>query len=134
MDASKSCPPLTKRQLAVLVFMVESFHKNDQLPRNRDIAEAFNYSSNNSAVDHIKALERKGYLIRNQMNRLQFSREKPFSGLYDEIGLIACKPDGSCCPMGWLAGLMHRDKKESLMDELLGDHLMWREPRVVKSE
>lgn len=67
---------LPRRQQQVLDFM-RSFHaENDQLPPMPEIARHFGFRSANSAVCHAAALELKGYLERNSIGNLMFSRER----------------------------------------------------------
>ncbi|ANP79329.1 hypothetical protein A134_23225 [Vibrio crassostreae 9CS106] len=65
----------TKIRANVLQFMVEFFNDNDSLPTTEQVAKNFGWNSNNSAYQHIKALERDGYLKRNNVNGLMFNRE-----------------------------------------------------------
>lgn len=52
----------TERQLQVLGF-IESFLADKGFPPTRgDIARHFKFRSQNAAEDHIRALERKGYI------------------------------------------------------------------------
>lgn len=68
--------PLPSRQQQVLDFM-RAFHaENDQLPPMPEIARHFGFRSANSAVCHAAALERKGFLERNCIGNLRFTRVK----------------------------------------------------------
>ncbi|HPS14638.1 MAG TPA: transcriptional repressor LexA [Spirochaetales bacterium] len=58
---------LTERQKAVLEFLTKFIQENSYPPTVRETAKAFNISIK-GAYDHIKALERKGY-IKLQENR-----------------------------------------------------------------
>jgi len=67
---------LPRRQQQVLDFM-RAFHaENDQLPPMPEIARHFGFRSANSAVCHAAALERKGFLERNSIGNLRFTRDK----------------------------------------------------------
>jgi SOS-response transcriptional repressor LexA len=66
-------PPLSDLQGKVLAYLVKFLHMNDQLPTNAKIAEAFGWASSNSADTHLKALEKKGYLTRNELHHLMLA-------------------------------------------------------------
>ncbi len=67
----KTIPP---RQLEVLTFMQSFFKDNDQTPPMAVIAEHFGFRSPNAAQYHIDWLLRHGYLERNSLRNLKFSR------------------------------------------------------------
>src|SRR5690554_828546 len=54
--------PLTERQRAVLDFVVEYIRVHRFPPTVREIGRALGIRSTNGVSDHLKALERKGYL------------------------------------------------------------------------
>jgi len=56
---------LTDRQLEVLRFIVQQIEDNGYPPTIREIGEALDIRSTNGVNDHLKALERKGYLTRD---------------------------------------------------------------------
>lgn len=58
---------LTERQLEVLRFIAEQIDERGYPPTIREIGEALSISSTNGVNDHLKALERKGYLTRDPM-------------------------------------------------------------------
>lgn len=53
---------LTKRQAGVYVYIYDYIRKNHYPPTVREIANAFDISSTNGVVEHLKALYRKGYI------------------------------------------------------------------------
>ena len=53
---------LTTRQRQVLNFIRRSLQKNGIAPTRAEIADAMGFQSKNAAVDHLKALERKGVI------------------------------------------------------------------------
>jgi repressor LexA len=55
---------LTKRQREILDYLVGYLAGRGYPPTIREIREAFGLSSNRGIVDHLKALERKGYIRR----------------------------------------------------------------------
>lgn len=62
------------RALAVLAFMRRFFAENDQLPPLSAIAAEFGWASDQSAMEHVAALARFGYLQRNAAGRWRFAR------------------------------------------------------------
>jgi len=57
---------LTSRQAMVLDYIIDSMDENGYPPTIREIGEFMQISSTNGVNDHLKALERKGYLVRDQ--------------------------------------------------------------------
>ena len=57
---------LTDRQRLVLEFIVKSLNTRGYPPTIREIGEHMQIRSTNGVNDHLKALERKGYLVRDQ--------------------------------------------------------------------
>jgi repressor LexA len=57
--------PLTDRQLEVLRFIARQIEENGYPPTIREIGEALEIRSTNGVNDHLKALERKGFLTRD---------------------------------------------------------------------
>ncbi len=58
---------LTERQRAVLDYIVESIHDRGYPPTLREIGNHLGIRSTNGVNDHLRALERKGYLTREDM-------------------------------------------------------------------
>src|SRR5512133_2014755 len=56
---------LTERQLEVLRFIARQIDEAGYPPTIREIGEALDIRSTNGVNDHLKALERKGYLQRD---------------------------------------------------------------------
>ena len=56
---------LTDRQLEVLRFIARQIEENGYPPTIREIGEALDIRSTNGVNDHLKALERKGFLSRD---------------------------------------------------------------------
>jgi repressor LexA len=59
--------PLTDRQQKILSFIKRSIQEQGYPPTIREIGEAFGIRSTNGVNDHLKALERKGYLLRGEL-------------------------------------------------------------------
>ncbi len=75
---------LTARQPLVLDFMQQFFAENDQPPPATAVAEHFGFKSLNSAYDHIKALERKGFIERNAVGNFRFVRERELAATQEQ--------------------------------------------------
>jgi repressor LexA len=59
--------PLTERQEKILSFIKKSILDQGYPPTIREIGEHFGIRSTNGVNDHLKALERKGYLMRGEL-------------------------------------------------------------------
>src|SRR4051812_6443745 len=59
--------PLTERQEKILSFIKRSILEQGYPPTIREIGEFFGIRSTNGVNDHLKALERKGYLMRGEL-------------------------------------------------------------------
>jgi repressor LexA len=59
--------PLTERQEKILSFIKKSIVEQGYPPTIREIGEHFGIRSTNGVNDHLKALERKGYLMRGEL-------------------------------------------------------------------
>ena len=60
---------LTERQRAILEHIIECIQENGYPPTIAEIAQQFGLASTNGAFDHVRALERKGYLERSNKAR-----------------------------------------------------------------
>ena len=56
--------PMTRRQQAIYEFIVQQVHAQGMPPTLMEIASAFGLSSAAGVSDHLKAIERKGYIRR----------------------------------------------------------------------
>jgi repressor LexA len=59
--------PMTERQEKILSFIKKSILEQGYPPTIREIGEFFGIRSTNGVNDHLKALERKGYLLRGEL-------------------------------------------------------------------
>jgi repressor LexA len=66
-DTDTSKEPLTDRQKAVLDFISRSIERRGYPPTLREIGEHMGIRSTNGVNDHLKALEKKGYLEREDL-------------------------------------------------------------------
>jgi len=62
---------LTKRQLEVFNFCKDFFERENQFPTRQNCADHFKINLN-AINDHLKAIEYKGWLMRNINNTLKF--------------------------------------------------------------
>ncbi len=60
-------PPLTHRQKQALDYITDSLYERGYPPTLREIGEHMGIRSTNGVNDHLKALERKGYLVREEL-------------------------------------------------------------------
>jgi repressor LexA len=67
MNSEDSKQELTDRQKAVLDFISRSIERNGYPPTLREIGEHMGIRSTNGVNDHLKALEKKGYLEREDL-------------------------------------------------------------------
>lgn len=73
MNTTTQRPPLSDLQGKVLAYLVKFLAMNDQLPTCDNIASAFGWASSNSADTHLKAMEKKGYLARNELGHFMLA-------------------------------------------------------------
>jgi repressor LexA len=66
MDGENGMSTLTRRQREVLEFLLDYLAENGYPPTIREIRSAFRLSSNRGVVDHLAALERKGFIRRGR--------------------------------------------------------------------
>ena len=67
MDAMTRSAPLTERQEMILQFIRTSIRERGYPPTLREIGAKMGIKSTNGVSDHLRALERKGYLRREDM-------------------------------------------------------------------
>jgi repressor LexA len=67
MQPADDKTPLTDRQRAVLTFIQRSIEERGYPPTLREIGEHLGIRSTNGVNDHLKALEKKGYLEREDL-------------------------------------------------------------------
>lgn len=94
----KKLDKLTGRQSEVLQFIKQEVKGKGIAPTRADIAEHFGFKSKNAATDHIKALQRKGYIkVYNDMSRgIQVTKSKKKSeGSEDMLPIVGSVAAGS---------------------------------------
>jgi repressor LexA len=80
---------LTRRQEAILKFIVESIRDHGYPPTIAEIGVEFGISSTNGVNDHLIALEKKGYITRNSKARGIHVTDKAAAGLYESrVGVV----------------------------------------------
>lgn len=77
---------LTRRQAAILQFIVESIRDRGWPPTIAEIGQQFKIASTNGVNDHLVALEKKGYIERSSKARGIRVTEKAAAGLYQQGG------------------------------------------------
>ncbi len=89
---------LTKKQRAVLDFIQASQQEEGVTPSYADIAKHFGYSSLTTAVDHIRSLQKKGFLSHSFRQARSFKLTAPLQRLRRQIADIPLFGD---IPAGW---------------------------------
>ena len=79
---------LTKRQQLVLEFIQESIQENGFPPTLREIGAHFGIRSTNGVNDHLLALQRKGYLRRQDMKSRALRPTASATGVPREVPLV----------------------------------------------
>lgn len=87
---------LTDRQLEVLRFIVHQIEELGYPPTIREIGEALDIRSTNGVNDHLKALERKGYLARDPVKSRALI---PTSASREALGGRATARDSNVVPI-----------------------------------
>jgi repressor LexA len=89
--------PLTERQEKILTFIKRSIQEQGYPPTIREIGEFFGIRSTNGVNDHLKALERKGYLLRGELKSRALSvidGGKSSPGRFPKMGRRELAPAG----------------------------------------
>src|SRR5688500_10755272 len=83
MDILPALPALTDRQRQVLDLVQQAIARQGMPPTRAEIAQALGFKAACSAEEHLRVLERKGYLVIDGRHRgLRLSREA--EGLFGE--------------------------------------------------
>src|SRR5258708_31983592 len=91
--------PLTERQEKTLPVIKKSILDQGHPPTIREIGEHFGTRSTNGVNDHLKALERKGYLLRGELKSRALSvidggRSGAAPGRFSKLGRRELSPAG----------------------------------------
>ncbi|MCC6142580.1 MAG: transcriptional repressor LexA [Candidatus Hydrogenedentes bacterium] len=73
---------LTKRQQAILDYIIDGIRENGYPPTISEMCEAFGITSTNGVNDHLVALEKKGYIERSSKARGIHVTQKAAADLY----------------------------------------------------
>lgn len=79
---------ITKRQQAILNFIIESIRDNGYPPTIAEICRQFEIKSTNGVNDHLVALERKGYITRSNKARDIRLTDKAAVGFYEQDAAV----------------------------------------------
>ena len=80
---------LTKRQREILDFIIMFSKKNGMPPTISEIGRRFHIASTNAVSDHLRALERKGFIQRSSKARSIRLTDKVSAGLYTtQVGVV----------------------------------------------
>lgn len=79
---------ITKRQQAILNFIMESIRDNGYPPTIAEICQQFGIKSTNGVNDHLVALERKGYIERSNKARDIRLTDKAAAGFYNQDAAV----------------------------------------------
>lgn len=143
---------LTERQQQVLDFLRAEHRRTGIMPSTREIQEHFGFASQTAAVSHLRALERKGVIVKKdrKARSLMFAESADREPIVDVpiYGMIPAgygddttpEPDGTLSVDVRSMGLSERSKAyalrvrgESMIDAHImdGDHVVleYREPR-----
>ncbi len=73
---------LTRRQADILAYIIDCIRDNGLPPTIAEVGEEFGITSTNGVNDHLRALEKKGYIERSSKARSIHVTEKAEAGLY----------------------------------------------------
>lgn len=75
--------PITLRQQQILSYMTSRAQELGYWPSVREIQQEFNYKSTNAVMNHLRALQKKGYLlrVRGQARAFVVPHKSPFGHL-----------------------------------------------------
>ena len=69
-------PPLTESQLRIFNYILKYIELNGYPPAIRDIGKAFDIASPNGVMCHLRALQKKGYIQRDEKNEERGGRAR----------------------------------------------------------
>ncbi len=80
---------LTRRQREILGYIIESIRDLGYPPTIAEIGQRFDIASTNGVNDHLRALQKKGYIVRSSKARGIHVTEKGATGLYQrDVGVV----------------------------------------------
>jgi repressor LexA len=107
---------LTNRQEQILNFIQERQSGTGSFPTFREIASHFRFKSPNAAVEHVRALEEKGYLKTHSGRARSFQLLNPFSGQISPRPRVVSVPIYGTIPAGWPQGNAQEEEGCILID------------------
>ena len=89
-------PPLTSRQKAIYDFLLKTIRQKGFAPSIAEIGKQFKIASTNGVSDHLKALERKGYIRRVGKRAIEVVNALGAAVLTAtrEVPVVGCVPAG----------------------------------------
>src|SRR5918992_1819099 len=89
-------PTLTAKQKAIYEFLLQAIRDNGYAPSIPEIGARFNIASTNGVSDHLKALEKKGYIRRVGKRAIEVLSNlgKPVLASVREIPILGRVPAG----------------------------------------
>jgi len=113
---------LTQRQQAVLDYIVESIQDRGYPPTLREIGNHLGIKSTNGVNDHLRALERKGYLTREDMKSRTL---RPTESVLTALNGVPANDDMIEIPiLGRVAAGLPLEAVESAMDTVRIDRML----------
>lgn len=94
---------LTNKQLAVYCFLKDYFSANDQLPSGDAVSQFIGATTHNAGFQHMKILEKKGWIERNAAGKYRFSRDTTTAPAPPEVEDIALQ-SRSPLESAWMGG------------------------------
>lgn len=80
--------PPTERQIAILAFIFVNYLERGWAPTLREIGAKFGIKSTNGVNDHLRALERRGFLRRQRHLARAMAVTMEAQDILDERGLL----------------------------------------------
>ncbi len=122
---------LTKRQREIYNFIRDKIESRGYGPTVREIGQAFDISSPNGVMCHLKALEKKGYILRekNSARAIQLEDYHPAGSGLPLLGHVAAgSPTQALENADWLEfkDLFHGDNLYALKvkgESMIGEHI-----------
>lgn len=123
---------LTKRQEQTLDFIRKSIEERGYPPTLREIGESMGIRSTNGVNDHLRALERKGYLRREDMkSRALKLVEEPTSPAVTERASVSDEDMVEVAILGRVAAGLPLLAEENVVDTVRVDRMLVRGGRDV---
>lgn len=109
---------LTRKQQAFFDYVIEYRNENQVWPTYSEIADAFDYKSPNSVTQNIKALLKKGYLVKTQDDEYDLNPELKKKGLLNEPAAAGGIPIRGIIAAGYLQEAVETDLGQITLQSL----------------